>query len=802
MSARARVLLCGLIVLLGVALWPGAAAARVVGRVVHVGFPASIGHVVRRGAWMPVVVDLGLEGQAAFDGFLRAEQPDKDGDLVFDQVRVQLREESGASRRYVLYCVARPGGLGPVPLSVDVLDENGVIVEVVDEPRGELVRSLKLPQSPEAIGDSGYLILAVTPRVTGKIEYLTTPDQQDKFDRRMVVAHLQPGELPDRWQGLEAVNCIVWDAADATQLTGRQLEALVRWVRHGGLLMLAASDTADTLAKSKQLGPILPVEIGPASSTTRLGELRKSLLGVKWLAEEQDRAEDLGRNDDRPRRYYRRPLPFVMCRTAEGARTVLHEDELDATMVARRAVDRGEVVFVAAKLEHLLKTREGIRPVEFFKKTLQLRQPRTVDATVPNASDLFPYLDGAVGFRRSTGLYLLGALLFSIAYVGVATFGSWSFLRSRGWTRHAWPAFAVVAGAAAALSLLAVQSMRGVGQSLQQLTIVDATAGGTAATATAYFGLKTGTHTVLDAWMPSDYAQLTEPERTDCYLKPMPLSADPHAAGSGYADPARYRLVPSSAVLRDVPIRATLKQFEGHWFGNLRRTIEADIAIIPRRDDSGDQEDGISDDSTITNHVGCTLKSCFLIQPLANPFRSLQDTTPRGSEQTLSRVLVHEVGNLADGEEIRPADRIYYDPNGDEWPVEQWSGRTLAEFQKNWGNKLRGGLSTPFARSSDGVRNLPLENYQDALLMATTISEHAPRNLKGAWGGGHDFLARHCRQLDLSDRLTTDYVLLIGFAEDQGPVMLCTRKGGRAFKPLAADRAYTLYRFLIPVRRL
>jgi len=134
--------------------------------------------------------------------------------------------------------------------------------------------------------------------------------------------------------------------------------------------------------------------------------------------------------------------------------------------------------------------------------------------------------------------------------------------------------------------------------------------------------------------------------------------------------------------------------------------------------------------------------------------------------------------------------------------VEQWSGRTLAEFQKNWGNKLRGGLSTPFARSSDGVRNLPLENYQDALLMATTISEHAPRNLKGAWGGGHDFLARHCRQLDLSDRLTTDYVLLIGFAEDQGPVMLCTRKGGRAFKPLAADRAYTLYRFLIPVRRL
>ena len=100
------------------------------------------------------------------------------------------------------------------------------------------------------------------------------------------------------------------------------------------------------------------------------------------------------------------------------------------------------------------------------------------------------------------------------------------------------------------------------------------------------------------------------------------------------------------------------------------------------------------------------------------------------------------------------------------------------------------------------VKNLPLERYQDALLMLTTLSEHYPPNVQGVFGGGHDFLARHCRQLDLSDRLTEDCVLLIGFAEAQGPVMLCTRKGSRAFKPLAGDRAYTVYRFLIPVRRL
>lgn len=62
-----------------------------------------------------------------------------------------------------------------------------------------------------------------------------------------------------------------------------------------------------------------------------------------------------------------------------------------------------------------------------------------------------------------------------------------------------------------------------------------------------------------------------------------------------------------------------------------------------------------------------------------------------------------------------------------------------------------------------------------------------------------DFWRRPCRQLDRCDQLTTDRMMLIGFATDQGPVTLCTRTGNRSFKPLRAERAYTVYRFSIPV---
>lgn len=301
----------------------------------------------------------------------------------------------------------------------------------------------------------------------------------------------------------------------------------------------------------------------------------------------------------------------------------------------------------------------------------------------------------------------------------------WALLRSdrggsstvRGWTRHAWSAFAVVAGAAVALSLVSVQSMRGVGQSLHQLSIVDATVGSTEATATAYFGLKTGTHSWVDVWLPSDYAQITEPQRTKCFLKPLPSGVSPFSVSGGYADPARYRLLPASAVIEDVPVRATLKQFEGRWSGDLRRTVDAQMAVSYVRGEKGVPAPRIEPGSTITNNLGHALTNCYLIQSWENAF------TVKGVQRQLRDdwILVHELGDIADGEQIDVAQRIYADPDtGASVPMEDWTKRTLSEFQKEWAADFRdtlGGLG-----GGSEVVEARLEQYQDALLMLTTLS--------------------------------------------------------------------------------
>lgn len=769
-------------------LWPliaaSAAEGRVIGKIDHVGFPASVGDVVREGDWVPITVDLSLEGQTSFEGFLRVGQRDKDGDIAYDQTPVQLRSDSGGGpgRRYVLYVVAGPRS-GQVFVSVDLLDTDGNVVELVCD--GELTRSLEPAQQPARVSDDHFLMLELSAGGISQTHTLVSAEQADRYDRQIVLAHIQPSDLPDRWLGLDMVDCVIWERADATKLTLQQLTALVEWVRQGGCLMVASSSWADTLAKSDVLAPILPVKIGQVRTATEFPNLRKRLLAV--VAE-----------DDAGAASYAEPVTFVQCQTRAGAEEVLREPGLESTIVAQRQVGRGRVIFVAGHIGDLMPTGGGVKPVEFFKRTLELREARgSEDTHIDKADHCFSHLDNAVGFRKSTGLYLLGAILFSLAYVAAATFGSWGFLRSRRWTRHAWSAFGVVAGAAAVLSLLAAQSMRGVGRSLHQLCIVDGVAGDTEATASAYFGIKTGTHTVLNVWMPSDYTAETEPIPTNCSLKPMPSSAHAMAAGSSYADPARYRLFPASAQIRDVPVRATLKQFEGRWSGELRQTIQADVRVGQQR--SRDDETvatGVLEGSTITNELDHPLTNCFLIHPLQDAYTSFVARGPRHAW-----IRVYPLGNIAEGEQIDLAARMYADRKsqpGILMDVKDWEKWTLGEAIKNWDRGVRAGMA--LGGGSEIIPNLDLEPHQDALLLLTALSEHEPTTLPGTFNPGYDFSRRHCRQLDRSAELTSDVVMFIGFAEDQGPVMLCTGSGSREYRPLLADWAQTMYRFIIPVK--
>src|SRR3990172_4186920 len=252
------------------------AQGRVEVHVAHVGFPrVQGGDVIRSGAWVPIIVDVALADQASFDGVVRAAQLDNDGDECFDVVDVHLRAETGGSQRIYLYVPANPLR-GQGRFFVEVRNAEGEAVKVVTQ--GELSYRAESAEPPTVIAADDLLVLSVSESAVGRIAELVRSDKQELFTRDVQVAHMSPTDLPELWIGLESVDYIVWDEARPETLTQRQLEALLEWVRQGGTLLIAASQTAGSLKLTKLIEPALPVDIGDVVAVESLPDLRRALL--------------------------------------------------------------------------------------------------------------------------------------------------------------------------------------------------------------------------------------------------------------------------------------------------------------------------------------------------------------------------------------------------------------------------------------------------------------------------------------------------------------------------------------------
>ena len=776
--------------------------ANVVGDIASVGLrsgadAAGGGWIVRAGAWVPIAVELDLENQEVFEGSLRVRQRDSDGDYGYDEVPVYLQAEGGL-KRFELYVVAGAEQRAS-DFAVTLYDAKKTAVTLISG--GEKVRQLAPRAEVRVVPAREYVIAVMTlpDRPIGRIARLTAADQDGKHWKPLHLAHITPSSVPTRWIGLELADCIVWDEADATALTRPQTIALVEWVKHGGKLLIASAKAADTLAKSELLGPLLPVDVGPVVSTTDLPNMEAHLLGGSSATGKQ--------GSD-----YAVPVPVARCtlRQDGNARSMLTEtiEGADTVLISERPVGRGRLIFVAGALRDLLSRSES--PVPFFNKVLGLRGAPTGQEQHSDSQVLFPAVQDAVGFAGIGGAYMVVAFLFALAYVGLATFGVWGLLKSRGWTQYSWPGFAAAALAASVVSVVAVQSVRGVGNRLHQLTIVDLVAGRNEAEATCYFGLKTGTHTRLDVWLPSAYPHEKEPGESQCFLRPLTeWHNDTAGSEGGFMDPDAYRVHPAEAELSDVPMRATLKRFEGRWAGPLSGGVSASIRLLrdvtlgeaPLLEEQGDKRsraDVFSPDSEITNNLGVDLEMCYILHAERDAFEApgFVCTSPRGKESPCYARAHQLRGGIRKGETVRLANRLYVDATGKPVSGEDWAQHSrLFAAQNDWGSRFAGLALVGGHLVGD---EFALEEpFQNALLLLSTLDEYDPMTLKG---GGLAFEAERCRFLDMSDRLRKDTVVLIGFARDAGPVKLCVRRGSRDYRPVTPSQAWTMYRVVIPLR--
>lgn len=741
--------------------------------IAHVGLPGTTpfggGRVdyIRPGLWTPVNITVSLVGQAVFDGELRIEQFDDDGDLCYDAVPIHLSADTGGAQQYFLYIPANPSRQRK-PFYAEVLDAEGGVVEIISN--GERADKAFPTQQPEVIGHDAYFILEISEGGVSRLtDLIDLPKTGIKFAREPVVGHLAPKDFPPLWFGLEMVDCIVWENAKPESLSLQQLQALVQWVEYGGTLIISSAETASALTMASETKSLMPAELGNVKQVTFLPKFRSQMLG------------------DFDNESFIRPVQIVEAEALPDATVILADGEA-GDLITRRPFGHGIVFFCGITLKDAF--RETGNPGRFFRKLLSLQPEQNADQMLVRKS-LFDYVIAAVNFSTSGSVYLLIAVLFSVIYVVISTFGAWGVLAARGWRQHNWGVFGLIVVATSFLSIIAVRAVLGIETKLHQISIMDVQAGESIATATAFFGLKTPSESRLDVWLPSDHLSEEEPTNTGCYLKPLPVSGEP--TGLDYADSTDYRLVPGSGEIQNLMMRATLKRLEGRWIGSLGGRFTGNITV--KRGPEGGKDWRFTNDSYVVNDLGVDLHNCFV-------FHTLYSSHDFDVNTREDLIYVYEVGTIpSDGGPFKLATACYKSGN-DKQIYEKMKQQLLGEVSDNsWASKFRSLLGNVASYGNEKV-NVTSGQEQEALMLLSTIGEFNPvRNPNNVMGFGITTFSRdRLRQLDLRTQLQREYVYVIGFARDPGPIRLAVGRNGR-YRTMYPEEAqsWTMYRIRIPV---
>ncbi len=767
--------------------------------VTQVGFPAigragtfSSANVVRQSSWTPIIVDLDLIDDTTFDGTLRVAQFDADGDQYFDHVDVHLHAETGGAQRVWLYTLINPNRKDGKVL-VELLNEDGAIVEFVSAGERVFIAGPVDNNQPVQISDDSLLVLSVDSGAMGHVKDLVETDENISYYREIYIGHLAPSDLPELWIGLEAVDAVVWDHANPDELTPRQTDALIHWVRQGGVLLIAASQSASAVKLSKRLDPILPVTIGDITPVDNLPDVRQALLSPP-VSEDSVGARTSGMRQKNALWYrdpFPVPVPVTDCTLRPGATRVAPADPDEPLIVARRREGRGHVIFSAVTIGDLLSGGGGARPL--FDKLFWINQRYNPDEFGVESVSLFSEIVGAVAFSTSSSIYLLTASIFSIAYVVTATGGVWWFLGKQRRRRHSWSVFGLIALAAAFLSVTGVRAFQGFGDRVHQVSVIDLAAGDSFGYGTTFFGLKTATDARLDVWIPQNPKRDTKPSDTNTFLRPLPSGRNLFEERSSFTDPIAYALTPSVGTIEGARFRATLKRFEGRWDGALGGTVTGELTAIRQV---------FTDESYLVNELGVDLTNCWLIHTVKDFEHDYQDVAK--GFRSGNAIFAFPFGDFKTGTgKVLVAPRCYR-PDADQSLNQFLLKSMLSAAQTTWSRAFRSALSNIGLGDTVAAAGT-LEDVQKAMLLASTMGELDPESLKSitaqVTGVSQTWSRDRLRWLDLRNQLTRDTAILIGFTQDPGPTRLFRRSGTNRYRVIEPEPEYswTMYRIRIPI---
>jgi len=386
------------------------------------------------------------------------------------------------------------------------------------------------------------------------------------------VVGLTPGEVPDRWFGLAPFEALVWGAGDPSELRGERAAAVVEWVRRGGHLVVVMPPVGQTWTsrESNELYELLPsvritrregVDLRPMAAMFQKAATSPAprVLPASAVLHVFDPAPDAPPGEAVP-----------ILRTPDGA-----------VVVVRRLVGAGAVTLVGFDLSHRaftqldaldadvfwhrvlgkrgdLRSRDEIKQLEGPPENWAIgnRQPVPLDADLG---------DEIAKSGSSAAGVMIGFVVFILYWLLAGPLG-YVALKSRGWQRHAWAAFAATAAVFTAVAWGAATALRPHTPRALHVTLLDHVYGQPVQRARAWMSVlipKYGSAT-LAVGAPDASGGLRGPQNTIATWEP------PRTAASGsvtFPDVRPYVIDARAQGAIRVPARATVKHVQADWSG-------------------------------------------------------------------------------------------------------------------------------------------------------------------------------------------------------------------------------------------
>ncbi|KAA0215180.1 MAG: hypothetical protein DYG94_09675 [Leptolyngbya sp. PLA3] len=531
------------------------------------------GNVAREGSWTGLrldVTDQGLSPQREI--VLRVRVPDPDGDEAdYDRV---VTSNAGLVQSFWLYF--------PVPTAGSGLDSLEVVAYEAEESdsdarfgfRAGRVLGRNTISLSRAIPASSGVIGVVGPARMGLDDYGPAGNISSYLPLGHEVSRLASGlevsDIPDRWQGLSALDVLCWTStrgeADPGQLTTDKARAVRDWVERGGHLVIVLPSVGQEWFSTvgNPLAPLIPNIKTPRtiegfdlnSYRAMLTSDRETRMPTNGVVRFFEPGENAGPGEAMPVLNDPEGRCIVMRRLLGAGAVTLVGVDLNLSGLRAAGLPDAEVFW------HRVLGRRGqlLTPDEAAAKGI-VQFPTRLESRVPIQLDVD--LEDQIAMRGTAAMGVaLGFVVFLLYWLVAGPVG-YMLLGRAGMKRHAWTAFVGSVAAFTVISWAAATASRPHKASIRHITLLHGVYGQSTQRARSWMAILTPFYGQAEvSTAPAD-----EAGPGSNLVAPLRTSAASLALG-GFPDNRSYRVESRQPDEIVFPARSTVKELVVDWAGS------------------------------------------------------------------------------------------------------------------------------------------------------------------------------------------------------------------------------------------